>query len=87
MQEETGLVVTVGPVVEVFDRILLDETGRVRYHFVLVDYLCGVRGGALHAGSDVEDALFVDPSELSAYRVAEKARAVVASALRLPHVR
>jgi ADP-ribose pyrophosphatase YjhB (NUDIX family) len=87
MQEETGLVVTVGPVVEVFDRILLDETGRVRYHFVLVDYLCGVRGGALEAGSDVEAARFVNPSELSAHRVAEKARAVVASALRLPHVR
>ena len=50
MQEETGLVVTVGPVVEAFDRILLDDTGRVRYHFVLVDYLCRVRGGTLRAG-------------------------------------
>src|SRR5690606_15931260 len=38
--EETGLVVEVGPVVEVFDRIQRDEDGRVRYHFVLVDYLC-----------------------------------------------
>ena len=40
MLEETGLVVDVGPVVEVFDRILLDDAGKVRYHFVLVDYLC-----------------------------------------------
>ena len=37
--EETGLEVEVGPVVEVFDRILLDPDQRVRYHFVLIDYL------------------------------------------------
>ena len=40
MLEETGLRVDVGPVVEVFDRIMRDEQQRVRYHFVLVDYLC-----------------------------------------------
>ena len=40
MLEETGLVVDVGPVIEVFDRILLDEERKVRYHFVLVDFLC-----------------------------------------------
>src|ERR1044071_8302663 len=35
--EETGLVVEVGPVIEVFDRITRDEDGRVRYHFVARD--------------------------------------------------
>jgi ADP-ribose pyrophosphatase YjhB (NUDIX family) len=78
--EETGLVVHVGPVVEVFDRILLDDTGRVRYHFVLVDYLCHVRGGVLTAGSDVEAAEFVDPVKLAEYRVAEKAKDVITRA-------
>jgi 8-oxo-dGTP diphosphatase len=43
--EETGLVVDAGPIVDVFDRILLDEAGKVRYHFVLIDYLCRVVGG------------------------------------------
>ena len=42
--EETGLVVDVSPVIEVFDRILVDEDGKVRYHFVLVDYLNAVPG-------------------------------------------
>jgi 8-oxo-dGTP diphosphatase len=83
VQEETGLVVTVGPVVEVFDRILLDDTGRVRYHFVLVDYLCRIRGGTLAASSDVEAATMVLPGALEEYHVAEKARAVVAAACRL----
>ena len=81
MLEETGLVVGVGPVVEVFDRILLDDTGRVRYHFVLVDYLCRVRGGSLAAASDVEAAEFAPPATLPSYRLAEKAKSVIEKAL------
>jgi len=45
MLEETGLEVSVGPVIEVLDRITRDDEGRVMYHFVLVDYLCWPTGG------------------------------------------
>ena len=83
MLEETGLVVAVGPVVEVFDRILLDDTGRVRYHVVLVDYLCRVRGGSLAAASDVEAAEFAPPEALASYRLAEKAKSVIGKALEM----
>lgn len=44
--EETGLSVEPVAVVEAFDRIARDEAGRVRYHYVLVDFLCQVTGGA-----------------------------------------
>jgi 8-oxo-dGTP diphosphatase len=81
--EETGLVVEVGPVIEVFDRILLDEMGRVGYHFVLVDYLCRPCGGTLAAGSDVEAVVLADPAALGSYEVAEKARTVIARALEM----
>ena len=81
--EETGLVVTVGDVVEVFDRILLDDEAKVRYHFVLIDYLCRVRGGTLKAGSDVEAAEFVAPEDVDGYVATEKARDVVRKALGL----
>ncbi len=54
-----------GPVVEVFDRILLDAEGRVQYHFVLVDYLCRPIGGHLLAGSDVDDGVWAAPSDLA----------------------
>lgn len=83
MREETGLDVEVGPVIEVFDRITRDETGGVRYHFVLVDYLCWPVGGELIAGSDVADVRFVDPSELADYRLTAKAVDVIARALEL----
>jgi len=32
LREETGLDVEVGPVIEVFDRIMHDAAGRVQYH-------------------------------------------------------
>ncbi len=83
MREETGLHVEVGPVIEVFDRIMLDEERRVRYHFVLVDYLCRPVGGELQAGSDVDAAVLVAPASLGAYDLTAKARAVIARALEL----
>ena len=83
MREETGLHVEVGPIIEVFDRIMLDEQRRVRYHFVLVDYLCRPVGGELQAGSDVDDAVLVAPASLGAYDLTAKARAVIARALEL----
>ena len=83
MLEETGLEVEVGPVIEVFDRITHDERGEVLYHFVLVDYLCWPAGGHLQAGSDVADAIFVDPSDLAAYQLTPKAMEVIARALEL----
>ena len=45
--EETGLVVVPAGIVEVLDRITKDGAGgRIRYHYVLVDFLCSVVGGA-----------------------------------------
>ena len=79
--EETGLVVSVGDVVEVFDRILLDDEAKVRYHFVLIDYVCRVRGGTLTPGSDVEDARFVPVDQVDELVATEKARDLVRKTL------
>jgi 8-oxo-dGTP diphosphatase len=83
MLEETGLVVTVGPVIEVFDRIMFDATRRVRYHFVLVDYLCWPMSGELRAGSDVDDAALVAPDDLARFQLTTKATAVIERGLQL----
>ena len=81
IEEETGLTVSVGPVVEVFDRILLDDAGRVEYHFVLVDFLCRATGGPLAPGSDVSDAVLANPETLNAYGLTKKAEEVIAQAV------
>lgn len=81
--EETGLVVDVGPVIEVFDRILLDDAGKVRYHFAIVDYLCRRRGGELRAGSDAIDIAVAKPDDLGSYHLAAKAHDVIRKALHM----
>jgi 8-oxo-dGTP diphosphatase len=77
VREETGLEVSVGPVIDVFDRIMLDERQNVQYHFVLVDFLCRVTGGALRCGSDASDVTLADPSVLASFRLTAKALDVI----------
>lgn len=83
MLEETGLEVEVGLVVDVFDRILLDPERKVRYHYVLIDYLCRPIGGSLAYGSDVAAAEFANPGDLARYRLTPKATSVIEKAIAL----
>jgi ADP-ribose pyrophosphatase YjhB (NUDIX family) len=83
MLEETGQRVEVGPVIEVFDRIMRDEERRVRYHFVLIDYVCWPADGSLQAGSDVDLAIWADPAALGQYALTEKATSVIQRGLTL----
>jgi 8-oxo-dGTP diphosphatase len=66
--EETGLDVTALQMVKVFDHIDRDAEGRIRFHYVLVDFLCRIvpkdkkHSAAvitLRHGSDVSDARWV----------------------------
>lgn len=68
VQEETGLLVKPVSIVEVFDRIHREE-GRVRYHYVLVDYLCRVESGVLCCATDADDARWVHRSELNSHSI------------------
>ena len=79
--EETGLVVDVGPAIDVFDRIMVDADGGVQYHFVLVDYVCRPAGGELRCGSDASDIVLADPRALDEYHLTDKAIDVIRKAL------
>lgn len=81
--EETGLQVRVLELVDAFERILPDDDGRTRYHYVLLDYLCEPVSGDLRASSDVRDVAWVRAEEFGRYRLNEKGRAVCEKALAL----
>jgi ADP-ribose pyrophosphatase YjhB (NUDIX family) len=83
VQEETGLRIRVGPVVEILDRVHRGADGRVEYHFVLIDYLCSVTGGALAPGSDAADVCWAAIIDLPKYHLADPATTVIAKALEL----
>ena len=80
VREETGIDVDVGPLVEVFDRVHRDAGGRVRYHFVIADYLCHPIGGALAAGDDAADARWVPRDAVAGLGVNAHALAVIEKA-------
>jgi ADP-ribose pyrophosphatase YjhB (NUDIX family) len=79
--EETGLAVTVLRIVEVLEKIVLaDDSHRVRYHYVLVDFLCRVDGGTMRCATDAADARWVAHEELNShgvYRLAPATAAVI----------
>lgn len=82
VREETGIDVAVGPIIDTFDRIHRHD-GRVRYHFVIVDYLCTCTGGSLCAGDDAEDARWVSGDEIAGYGVAPLAADIIRRGLAL----
>jgi mutator protein MutT len=77
VREETGIAVEVGPIVDVLDRLHRDEGGAVRFHYVLVDFLCRPAGGALVRGSDADEAAWVPQAQLGSFRVAATTAAVI----------
>ena len=81
--EETGLSVDVGPVVDVLDRIRLDDDRRVRFHYVLVDFVCRPASGALSCASDADEAVWARLDDLPAHRVAEATVTVIREAFRI----
>jgi ADP-ribose pyrophosphatase YjhB (NUDIX family) len=51
--EETGIKVEPVRVITVFDSIIRDDEGRIKYHYTLCEYLCRPIGGELKAATDV----------------------------------
>ena len=94
LREETGVEVRVLDLIEVFDRIFLEDgpTGadakqRLRFHFVIVDYLCERLAGEPHAGSDVTDVAFAREEELSRFHLTETATRVLKKAFAMDRAR
>jgi ADP-ribose pyrophosphatase YjhB (NUDIX family) len=81
--EETGIEVRVRDLIEVFEKISQDATGRTQYHFVVLDYLCEVIRGEGRAGSDASDVAWAAPSDLPAYSLTAAATRVIAKALEM----
>ena len=76
-REETGLAVETGEMLGVYERVIRDDEGRVRYHYVLLDFLCCPLGGDLKAGSDAADVRWFTRDELPALNLAYDANDVV----------
>jgi 8-oxo-dGTP diphosphatase len=68
--EETGLVVEPVELIELLDRIHRDGE-RVRYHYVIADYLCRVVDGTPLAATDVDAVRWVERTEWKSHSALE----------------
>jgi len=89
LAEETGLDVQVIELIEVFERIFpappnADGTpgnpARPQYHFVILDYLCELRGGTTAAASDALEFAWAREEELVKFDLTPAVRRVLRKA-------
>jgi mutator protein MutT len=77
VREETGLTIEPGELLGVFERVVPDDQGLMRYHYVLIDFLCRCVAGELAAGDDAEEARWFLRHELGALELARETEEVI----------
>jgi ADP-ribose pyrophosphatase YjhB (NUDIX family) len=75
VKEETGLDVENLEHIDIVDNVDLDENGKVRYHFIIVDCLVKLKGGTLKAGSDAGELRWVAFEDAGKYDLTSTFRA------------
>ena len=68
-KEETCLDIENPRLIDVVDNVDLDGQGKIRYHYVIIDYLVHVRSGNIQAASDAEELLWVPLDEVENYNL------------------
>lgn len=69
LREECGIDVAVAETAEVVERMIPDATGRLQYHYVILDYQARWLQGELTTSDEIEDARWVEPDRLDQYRM------------------
>jgi 8-oxo-dGTP diphosphatase len=64
VKEETGLEVEKPELIDVIGQVSLDENGKVKYHFIIIDYFVKLKGGKLRAASDAAELRWVGLDEV-----------------------
>ena len=68
-KEETCLDVEAPRLIDVVYQVDLDEEGKVKYHFVIVDYFVTVKDGTAKAASDADELQWVALEEVENYNL------------------
>jgi ADP-ribose pyrophosphatase YjhB (NUDIX family) len=66
-KEETGLDVNDPSLMDVVSNVDLDEKGRVKYHYVIIEYFVHVKAGVAEASSDAMELRWVPFNEVEGY--------------------
>ena len=81
VQEECGIEIEAGELLDVIDAIYRDQEGKVRYHYMLVDLVSTHLSGEVTPGSDIDEARWVTEEELPKFHLPERTLAIILKAL------
>jgi 8-oxo-dGTP diphosphatase len=68
-KEETCLDVENPTLIDVVENVDLDEYGKTKYHYVIIDYLVHIKSGNIAAASDAEELRWVPFDEVENYNL------------------
>lgn len=67
--EETGLSVEIMNRVDMVDKIIRDDDGDVKYHFIIIDFLAKPLSGEMRPMDDALDAAWAAPEDFIKYEL------------------
>jgi len=74
VKEETNLEVEQPELDDVVNSVTTDENGKIKYHFVIVDYFVKLKGGKLKAADDAAELRWVKFSKVENYDLTKSFR-------------
>ena len=76
VMEELGLEVAIEGLFQVANEVVRDEAGRVKYHFVLVDYLMKPLGDRVTLNEESEEYRWFPPGEVEGLDASENTKKI-----------
>ena len=70
--EETGLRIRARDPIYTFDHLEKDETGQIRFHYVIVDLVGDLIGGEIRPGDDAAEARWIAPDDMETLKISPK---------------
>jgi 8-oxo-dGTP diphosphatase len=83
VDEECGIEIEIRDVIEVIDRIIHDDDGQIRYHYILIDLLAEHRRGDPSASTDAAEVRWVLEKELDQLKLSPATSRVIRKGLRM----
>lgn len=85
--EEVSVLMEIGGLIRLIDRIVHDKQKRVRYHYIIADYWGWVLSGTPKAGSDVAEIISFGLERLEAMHLNKEVHDTILQASRLKDIR
>lgn len=77
VREECGLEIEVDGLLDVVEVVRRDSENRIRFHYVILDYLAHPTGGELRPGEDASEVRWIPLRELENYEITQSLRKLV----------